>query len=162
MTADARQRLVDLDDSQSAELLRGLLARLDDRPPAVDEEAIAGQQEEDSDYLREIAASVGLDDGASAEGGSPRAFLLALYDNVPDLRPRIASELDTAELRPETLDFGVTLMGLVVVSVAAAIMRPRVKVHKKSSGDTTESTTEVEVRGVDDIGTVLKAVLPFI
>lgn len=171
MANAVRTRLAELDEGQAAEVLRALLARIEDRPPAATEDELATQREEDEAFLATLTNQVGIHrptDGIPAGDDPARTLLLAIYDSVPDIRPAIDDALNTAALTDETLDFGLTaLVAVLVVAVGAAIMRPRVTVATQKDGTKKKkkkkkTTTTVEIRGVQDIGKVLQAILPFL
>lgn len=175
MVNAVRTRLAELDEGQAAEVLRALLARIEDRPPAVTEDELAAHREEDEAFLATLTGQVGIDrpaDGIPVGDDPARTLLLAIYDSVPDIRPAIDGALNTAALTDETLDFGLTaLVAVLVVAVAAAIMRPRVTVATQKDGTkkkknkkkkNQKKTTTVEIRGIQDIGNVLQAILPFL
>ncbi len=165
MSDDLSQRLQALTDAQAGEVLRALLAQLDESPPAVSEEELAARESEDREYLEAGAAGLEIDDGPTSGSVSARSVLLAFYENVPDLEPQIANALESAALDDETLiiDLGASaLLSLLVISVSAGIMRPRVRVEKEVEGDRSRTRVDVEVRGIKNIGKVVKAILPFI
>jgi hypothetical protein len=76
--------------------------------------------------------------------------------------------LDSVEQENVTLDFGLSLgLAVIVVALAGAILRPRVETHHERIDDpqgasVDRSSTIVEVRGVNDVGKLLKSVLPFL
>lgn len=165
-------RLAALPEAQAAEVLRVLFAQVDPQEPVTDEDDIADRADVDREYLLRLVEVVGSGPAEESGEGTARSVLLALYDNIDDLRPVISNALDAAALSRDTLDFGVTaLAAFVIIGVCAAIMRPRVKIEETSKvtenhdgSKTTEKRKvfEAEIRGVRNPQDLLRAILPFL
>ena len=156
-----RARLDSLTEDQAAEVLRVLFAQVSDGEPLLTDAEMMQREHADRAYVEELQE--GLRMPAPPEARSARIVLLALYDNVQDIREPIGEALEQAALDQETLDFGVSaLLTVLVLGVATAIMRPRVSVEKKTEGDRSESKVVVEARGISNIEDVVRALLPFL
>jgi hypothetical protein len=161
MGDELRAQLAALNEGQAAELLRLTLARMDRRDPAIDEEELESRREEDVSYVRSLLEATGT--AKSDGGGAPsvRELVLVLHDQVPEARPVLAEELDEARVARETLDMGLGVT-ILILAIGTAILRPRVKIHKASDGESAASDLEVEVRGVENLDKLLKALIPFL
>ena len=62
MVNAVRTRLAELEEGQAAEVLRALLARIEDRPPAATEDELATQREEDEAFLATLPTKSGSTD----------------------------------------------------------------------------------------------------
>ncbi len=156
-------RIRELNEAQASEVLRVLFLHLDENPPLVSDDEMATRESEDRRYLRTLAEQLQIDDTANMAPLSSRTVLLAFYSYVPDLQADINAALGAAVLNADTLDFGATaLLSLLVVSVSAAILRPRVRVEKEVDGQRSRLRVDVEVQGIENVGEVVKAILPFL
>ena len=94
-------------------------------------------------------------------------LLSIIIEKYPDYRSPIVDALDELNQSSVHLDFGLTFaLSVLIISIAAAVVRPRVTVEenteKNEHEEKTVRKTDIQVQGVDDIASVIKAVLPFI
>jgi hypothetical protein len=157
-------RIAMLEDHQVVLALQQLLLEVDPEP-AVMEDELEQRAVADETLLREIAAALHVEGTQEAD---PRIVLVTVADEVPDLQPAMAAAITAASRDNTTLDAGMTLaVGLIVVALAGAILRPRVTRNSRELRDENgrtevEKTLTAEVRGIDDPTTLLKALIPFL
>lgn len=156
-------RLEQLTEEQAAIALQNLFTDIDVGTPLITEEAIRQRGDEDRAYIRDIMQASGMTPDASGTR-SHTALLQVIYDAVPDMRPAIDAAVDDV-LTDESSTLVVEsafLIGTLAVAVAAAIMRPRLEVVKKTSDRSTETKVVFEAKGIKDLGGILKALSSFL
>jgi hypothetical protein len=131
----------------------------------ITEDEMAERLDGDRQLIREAAAEAKLEPIGE---GDAYAVLLALVDETPAIRPALERALPALNRERATLDFGLSLgLGVLVVALGGALLRPRFhrerteEVNADGSRRIQEATT-VELQGVEDVGTVIKELLPFV
>jgi hypothetical protein len=161
--------IASLDENQLGFIFRRLMLELNsDEEPILTDEDIKHRQEQDSTLLEQVAANLYITPDSPVPERSAAIQLLAIIiEKYPDYRSSIVDALDELNQSSVHLDFGLTFaLSVLIIAIAAAIVRPRVTVEEKTEKneheEKTERRTDIQVQGVDDIASVIKAVLPFI
>lgn len=153
-----------LEEHQLVLVLRQLLLEVDPEP-AVTEDELAQRKTADETLLRDIAAALHVE---SAQEADLRAVLVTMADQVPELHPAMAAAIAAAGREDMTLDAGLAFeLGVIVVALAGAILRPRVTLNRREQSDEhdrteVEETLTAEIRGIKDLAELLKALIPFL
>jgi hypothetical protein len=162
-------RIESLNENQLGFVFRRLMLELNsDEEPILAEEDIKHRQEQDSKLLEQVAANLHMTPESPAPERSAAIQLLSIIiEKYPDYRSPIVDALDELNQSSVHLDFGLTFaLSVLIISIAAAVVRPRVTVEenieKNEHEEKTVRKTDIQVQGVDDIASVIKAVLPFI
>lgn len=156
-------RIARLNAPEIREVLRELLLHADLRAGQLDPSGdIDARLADDLAFLRSVAQQAGVEAGPDDEASTQR-LLQALVTAVPQTEPVVVDALESLDERETSLDFGTSIaVASLAISVSAAIMRPLVTVTKEREGDRESSKVRVDVRGVQNLGKVLKEILPFI
>lgn len=162
-------RITSLDENQLGFVFRRLMLELSsDEEPILNEEDIKHRQEQDSALLEQVAANLYITpDSPISERSAAIQLLTLIIEKYPDYRSSIVGALDELNQSSVHLDFGLTFaLSVLIIAIAAAVVRPRVTVEentvKNEHEEKIERKVDVQVQGVDDIASVIKAVLPFI
>jgi len=163
---DLANRIGSLNDAQLKHVCGRLLEELEvGEEPVLTEEDRKRKQEEDRELILEAARQTGvLPAPAAADHEVAVSFLVAVASASPEGRQAIEEALAELEGGSVKLDFGITAFAAAVLlpAIAAAIIRPKVAFTSSHSGKTQKREFKLDVRGVKDIGAVLKRVLPFL
>jgi hypothetical protein len=158
---ELRDRVLQLDSDQATRVLRRLLLEIDPKPAVTDEE-VAARATRDADLIRDLSQGV-----APAPTPSVHGVLAAIVDEIPDSHPAMRSALDGLKQEGIRLDPGMTIsVEILVAAVAGAILRPRVETEtveeSDASGQRVTKRKIIEIRGIKDVGKLVKELIPFL
>ncbi|MGI5526783.1 hypothetical protein ACQEVX_04945 [Streptomyces syringium] len=142
-----------LRDDEVVGVLQQLLTEHDDSPePAVTDEEIAERIREDEDFVRALAAELGVEESVSEP--TPRDLLtsLAALPAVSEKAERAAEDVRSRATLPFDPQLASTLIS---VAAAVAIIRPKVEYRKSDK----EVKFVADVRGVPGLANVIQIVL---
>lgn len=142
-----------LSDDEVVGVLQQLLTEHDDSPePAVTDEEIAERSREDEDFVRALAAELGLEESGSEP--TPRDLLTSLAE-LPEISQKAERAAEDVRSRA-TLPFDPQLLStLISVAAAVAILRPKIEYRKTDK----EVKFVVDVRGVPNLANVIQIIL---
>ena len=142
-----------LRDDEVVGVLQQLLTQHDDSPePAVTDEEIAERSRSDEDYVRALAAELGLEESG---GEPPPRDLLTSLAALPEISAEAEQAAEDIRGRA-TLPFDSPLMTtLISVAAAVAILRPKVEFRKTDK----EVKFIADVRGVPDLANIIQILL---
>jgi hypothetical protein len=158
-------RLATLNDAQLKYVCGRLLEDLQaGEEPLLTEEDRKARQEEDRDLVREAARQTHAEPAPAANDREAAVgFLVAVADTSPEARQSIEAALAELDAGTVKMDFGITFAAAILLpAIAAAIIRPKVEYSSSESGKSRKKEFKLDVRGVKDIGAVIKKVLPFV
>jgi hypothetical protein len=152
-----------LEPAEAAEVLRELLLDVDLRAGTARTGLdIDARVADDAAFLREVARAVGVKD-ESAGDVSAQLLLSAMVEAVPAVREPVDEALTTLGERETSLDFSASFeVASIAIATSAAIIRPLVTFDKERDGDRERTRLKVDVRGISDLGKVLRVLLPFL
>jgi hypothetical protein len=156
-------RIAGLDNPEATEVLKELLlqAQLRDGrlPELVDLEA---RLPDDIAFLRGVAQHTGID-ATSRDEASAQRLLQVLTDEIPATREPAAEAIESLDERETSLDFGTSIaLASLAIAVSAAIIRPLITIDTERDGAAESKKVRMEIRGINNLDRVLKAVLPFL
>jgi hypothetical protein len=142
-----------LRDDKVAGVLQQLLTEYDDHPePAVTDEEIAERSREDEDFVRALAAELGLEEPGSEPTSRDLLTSLAALPEISEKAERAAEDVRSRA----TLPFGQQLLStLISVAAAVAILRPKIEYRKTGK----EVKFAANVHGVPDPASIIQIVL---
>jgi hypothetical protein len=142
-----------LSDDEAVAVLQQLLTEHDDSPePAVTDEEIAERSRDDEDFVRALAAELGLKESGSEP--TPRDLLTSLAA-LPEISEKAERAAEDVRSRA-TLPFDPQLLStLISVAAAVAILRPKIEYRKTDK----EVKFVADVRGVPDLANIIQIVL---
>jgi hypothetical protein len=170
---EAESRVTDPDDlaagvlrlepAEATEVLRELLLDADLRVgTARTGSDIDARVADDLAFLCEVARVADVRDEPPGEA-SPQQLLSAIVEAIPAAREPVIEALTAIDERETSLDMATSIaVASIAISTSAAIIRPLVSFEKERDGDHETTRLKIDVRGVRDLGKVMRALLPFL
>ena len=163
-TGNLAAAMLGLETAQATEVLRELLLDADLRAGTAHAGFdLAARAKDDTAFLREVLQAADHPGEPEDPAASPQQLLSAIVTAVPALTEPAGDALIALEERETTLDIASSLdVASIAIAASAAIIRPLVTFEKKRDGDHETTRIRIDVRGIQDLGAVLRALLPFL